>query len=93
LLIIIVTAMAANFFYTIWRAFTVFYAVVQLYQGATGFSLLVAANTAGFALGAILPGRLHTERNPGVWLQMTWGIDGLVIVVLALVPPCTQPWH
>ncbi len=83
LLIITVTAMGANFFLSIWGGFTVIYVAVQLHQGATGFGILVAANTAGFAIGALLPGRLHTARAPGVWLPATWGLVGFFILGLA----------
>lgn len=83
LLIITVTAMIANFFLSIWGGFTVIYAAQRLNQGATGFAILVAANTAGFAIGAILPGRFHMARSPGLWLLPTWGIVGFFIVGLA----------
>ncbi len=83
LLIITITAMGANFFLSIWGGFTVIYVAVQLHQGATGFGIIVAANTAGFAIGALLPGRLHTARAPGIWLPATWGLVGFFIVGLA----------
>ncbi|HTT35138.1 MAG TPA: MFS transporter [Thermoplasmata archaeon] len=83
LLTITGTAMAANFFLSIWGGFTVVYAADQLHVGATGFSLLLAANTAGFAIGAILPGRLGLDRTPGRWLLPTWGPTGLCLVGLA----------
>ena len=83
LLIITITAMGANFFLSIWGGFTVIYVAVQLHQGATGFGVIVAANTAGFAIGALLPGRLHTARAPGIWLPATWGLVGFFIIGLA----------
>ncbi|HTW56467.1 MAG TPA: MFS transporter [Thermoplasmata archaeon] len=83
LLIITFTSMAANFFLSIWGAFEVVYAGAHLHQGATGFSILVAATTAGFAVGAILPGRLGFDRAPGRWLLPTWGVGGLFVVALA----------
>jgi predicted MFS family arabinose efflux permease len=83
LLIITLTAMAANFFLTIWGGFTVLYAAEHLHQGATGFAILVAANTAGFAIGAVLPGRLHADRSPGLWLLPTWGLVGFVVLGMA----------
>lgn len=83
LLIITATAMASNFFLTMWGSFMVFYAGDQLHQGAAGFSVLVAASTAGFAIGAIVPGRLHMERAPGFWLLPTWGFVGLLLLGLA----------
>lgn len=83
LLLITLTAMVANFFLAIWGGFTVIYAAVQLHQGAEGFGFLVAANTGGFAIGAILPGRLRTDRAPGLWLIASWGLVGFFIVALA----------
>ncbi len=83
LLVITITAMGANFFLSIWGGFTVIYVAVQLHQGATGFGIIVAANTAGFAIGALLPGRLRTARAPGVWLPATWGLVGFFIIGLA----------
>jgi len=82
-LLITLTAMGANFFLSIWGGFTVIYVADQLHQGAAGFGIMVAANTAGFAIGALLPGRLHTDRAPGLWLIATWGLVGFFIVGLA----------
>jgi predicted MFS family arabinose efflux permease len=83
LLIITITAMGANFFLSIWGGFTVIYVADQLHQGAAGFGIMVAANTAGFAIGALLPGRLHTDRAPGLWLPASWGLVGFFIIGLA----------
>ncbi len=83
LLIITLTAMAANFFLSMWSSFTVFYAAERLHQGAAGYSILVAVGAAGFAVGAVLPGRLHLDRRPGYWLLPTWGVVGFLIVGLA----------
>jgi MFS family permease len=83
LLIITLTAMVANLFLSIWGGFTVIYVAIQLHQGAAGFGIVVAANTAGFAIGALLPGRLHTERAPGIWLTAAWGLVGFFIIGLA----------
>jgi hypothetical protein len=84
LLIITFIAMFANFFLSIWGGFTVVYVAVQLHQGATGFGILTAATTAGFAVGALLPSRVHADRAPGTWLQLTWGLMGVFIVGIAL---------
>jgi MFS family permease len=83
LMIITFTAMASNFFLAVWGGFTVIYVVDQLHQGATGFGIVAAATTAGFALGALLPSRFHTDRAPGLWLLPTWGITGFFIAALA----------
>jgi len=85
LLLITLMAMGANFFLTMCFGFTVIYAASSLHQGATGFAILVAANTAGFAIGAVLPGRLGLDRSPGVWVPLTWGISGFCILGLAAV--------
>jgi MFS family permease len=85
LLLITLTAMGANFFLSICFGFIVIYAAVSLHQGATGFSILVAANTGGFAIGAILPGRLHLDRRPGIWVPIVWGVTGWMIVGMAAV--------
>lgn len=84
LLLITLAAMVANFFLSIWGGFTVVYVVAQLRLGATGFGILMAATTAGFALGALLPARLHSDRSPGAWLYVTWGIVGFFLIGLAL---------
>lgn len=84
LLAITLIAMGANFFLTMCFGFTVVYAVTALHEGATGFSLLVAAYTAGFAIGAVLPGRLHLDRSPGLWIPSTWMVSGLCILGLAV---------
>lgn len=85
LLVITLTAMVGNFFLTIWGGFQVFYVADHLHAGATAFAVLVASTTAGFLLGSVLPGRLHTDRSPGLWLLPTWGIAGIFIVGLAAV--------
>jgi predicted MFS family arabinose efflux permease len=83
LLLITVTAMGANFFLSIWGGFTVIYVADQLHQGATSFGIVVAATTAGFAIGALLPGRLRTSNAPGLWLPASWGLTGFFILGLA----------
>lgn len=84
LLVITLTAMAANFFLSIWGGFTVVYVSERLREGATGFGLIVAATTAGFAAGALLPGRLHTERAAGLWTTLAWGAAGFFLIALGL---------
>jgi MFS family permease len=83
LLIITFASMGANFFLSIWGGFTVIYVAVQLHQGAAGFGGITAATTAGFAIGALLPGRLRTDHAPGIWVTSAWGSVGLFIIALA----------
>ena len=85
LLLITLSAMAANFFLSIWGGFQVIYVADRLHQGATGFGILVAATTAGFAVGAVVPSWLHTDRAPGRWILPSWGAVGFFIVGLAFV--------
>jgi len=82
LLVITLTAMAGNFFLAMYGGFTVIYAADSLHQGATGFAVLLAGNTAGFAIGAILPGRLRLGRSPGTWVPIAWGTSGFLILAL-----------
>jgi hypothetical protein len=84
LLTITLAAMAANFFISIWGGFIVIYSAVQLHQSAAGFGILTAATTGGFAVGAVLPGRLRTERALGPWIIATWGPTGAFIILLGL---------
>jgi hypothetical protein len=82
LLAITLTAMVANFFLSIWGGFTVIYVAVQLHQGATGFGILAAATAGGFAIGSVIPGRLHADRAPGMWVILTWGVVGFFLIGL-----------
>src|SRR5579871_458030 len=77
--------MVANFFLSLFFAFTVIYASVQLHQGAAGFGVLLAAGAAGFGIGAILPGRIGTDRAPALWYATGWTVAGAVIVAIGLV--------
>ena len=80
LYIITLNSMASNFFLLIWTGFFVIYAAVHLHQGTAAYALLVASTTAGFAIGAILPGRMRTSERPGLWLLPSWGLAGFFLV-------------
>lgn len=85
LLWITLSGMVANFFLSLFFAFVVIYASVQLHQGAAGFGVLLAASAAGWGIGAILPGRIGTERAPALWYAGSWTAVGLLIVAIGLV--------
>lgn len=85
LLWITLSGMVANFFLALFFAFTVIYASVQLRQGAAGFGILLAAGAAGWGVGAILPGRIGTDRAPALWYAVAWTMAGLTIVAIGLV--------
>ncbi len=80
LYIITLNSMASNFFLLIWTGFFVIYAAVHLHQGTEAYAVLVASTTAGFAIGAILPGRMRTSQRPGLWLLPSWGFAGFFLV-------------
>lgn len=85
LLWITLSGMVANFFLSLFFAFVVIYTSVQLHQGATGFGIVLAASAAGWGIGAILPGRIGTDRAPALWYAGAWTSVGVVIVAIALV--------
>ena len=85
LLNITLAAMAANFFLAMWGLYEVVYVVNALHLGATAYGILLGANTAGFGIGSLLPGRLHTDRRPGIWFSLGWAAAGVGILVLGLV--------
>jgi predicted MFS family arabinose efflux permease len=85
LLWITLSGMVANFFLALFFAFIVIYASEQLHQGAAGFGILLAAGAAGWGIGAILPGRIGTERAPALWYAGAWTTAGAVIVAIGLV--------
>ena len=85
LLWITLSGMVANFFLSLFFAFIVIYASVQLHESATGFGILLAAGAAGWGIGAILPGRIGTEQAPALWYSAAWTTAGLVIIAIGLV--------
>jgi MFS family permease len=90
LLWITLSGMVANFFLSLFFAFIVIYASVQLHQSAAGFGILLAAGAAGWGIGAILPGRIGTESAPALWYAGVWTTAGLIIVAIGLVRDLTS---
>ncbi|MDE1837357.1 MAG: MFS transporter [Euryarchaeota archaeon] len=84
LLAITISALVANFFLAMYNGFEIFYVTQQLHLTVAVFGVLLAANTAGFAIGPLLPGRVGTDRAPGVWFAVATGCAGLSVVVLGL---------
>ncbi|MFI5418196.1 MAG: MFS transporter [Candidatus Lutacidiplasmatales archaeon] len=85
LLWITLSGMVANFFLSLFFAFVVIYASIQLHQNAAGFGVLLAAGAAGWTIGAIVPGRIGTEKAPALWYAGVWTAAGVVIVAIGLV--------
>lgn len=85
LLVFAVGGMAVNFF-TFYLVFIVLYTRSFLHAGADVFGLLLGANSVGYAAGALLAPRLKVEQAPGLWVAIAWGLCGLPILALVLVP-------
>jgi predicted MFS family arabinose efflux permease len=84
LLYVTLSSMAANFFLSIFGQFQVVYVVERLRLGAASFGILLAANAGGFALGGLVAGRLGTDRAPGLWFSLAWGLSGLAVIGVGL---------
>ncbi|MFZ0829586.1 MAG: MFS transporter [Thermoplasmata archaeon] len=85
LLTLTLVGMVLNFF-TYYLVFVVLYTRSFLHAGPDVFGLLLGANAVGYAVGALLPHRLKTDRSPGIWIPVAWGLSGLPLLVLILVP-------
>ena len=86
LLKLTLASFGANFFLTLCFTFLVVYVYDVLSQGPVVFGLLGAAGGAGFGVGSLLVGRLHSERRFGVWFAAPWGAAGLGILGLVIFP-------
>ena len=85
LLIMTFTSMILNFF-SFYQMYIVIYTLDVLHSGSVVFGLLVGSAAVGYAVGATLTGRLHFEKTPGIWVPLMWGLGGLPLIVLVLVP-------
>ncbi|MCI4352325.1 MAG: MFS transporter [Thermoplasmata archaeon] len=85
LLTLTLVGMIANFF-TYYLVFVVLYTRSFLHAGPTVFGLLLGASSVGYAVGALLPHRLKTDRSPGVWIPLTWGLSGVPLMVMIVLP-------
>ncbi len=84
LLTLTIVSMVTNFFFMMFNGYEVVYVAVQLHLGVTAFGVLLAMGSMGIAVGSLLPGRLRTDRAPGVWAAVAWGAAGLPLIGLAL---------
>jgi predicted MFS family arabinose efflux permease len=86
LLILTLVGMVLNFF-SFYLLYFVVYSTDVLHGGPGIFGLLVGAQSAGYAAGALLLiGRLRIDRRPGIWIPLLWGLEGLPLITLILVP-------
>jgi MFS family permease len=86
LLILTLASMTLNFF-SFYQLYFVIYSTDVLRGGPAIFGLLVGAQSAGYAAGALLlVDRLGIDRTPGFWIPFLWGLEGLPLITLILVP-------
>lgn len=82
-----ISATFFNFCFTIVGTFLVFFATLSLHGSALEYALLLAAETAGTGLGALLVGRTGAVRWAGpAWTVPYGAVSGAVVIALALWP-------
>lgn len=86
LLKLTLASFVGNFFTSLFFSFIVIYVSDVLFQGSVVFGILSAATGAGFGAGALLAGRRKFERRFGIWFCLGWGISGLSILGLVILP-------
>lgn len=85
LLTLALVGMVLNFF-TYYLVFVVLYTRSFLHAGPEVFGLLLGASSVGYAAGALLPHRLKTDRSPGIWIPLAWGLSGAPLLTMILLP-------
>lgn len=86
LLAFTLVGMVLNFF-SFYLIYIVVYTSNLLHSGPGIFGLLVGAQSAGYAAGALLIfGPLRISRVPGVWIPLAWGLGGLPLIAMVLLP-------
>jgi MFS transporter len=82
-----VSATFFNFCFTVVATFLVFFATVALHGSALEYALLLAAETAGTGIGALLVGWTGAVRWAGLAWTVPYGaVSGAVVIGLALWP-------
>lgn len=82
-----VSATFFNFCSSVIGTFLVFFATRVLFAGALDYALLLAAEVAGSALGALLVGRVGAVRWAGLAWTVPYGIvSGALVVLVAAFP-------
>ena len=85
LLAMTIASMILNFF-SFYQIYIVVYALNILHNGSIVFGLLVGGSSIGYAVGALSTGRLRFEKPPGIWVPLFWGLGGLPLILLILIP-------
>ncbi len=85
LLALVLVGTVLNFF-SYYNIYIVLYTRDALHAGSAVFGFLLGAAAVGTALGALLTHRLKSDRAPGLWIPLLWGLSGAPLIVLILVP-------
>lgn len=81
-----IVSFAANFFLALFFSFIVVYIGNVLDEGSFAFGIMAAASGAGFGIGALIVGRRRFEKRFGSWFCIGWGLAGISILGLVLIP-------
>jgi MFS family permease len=89
LFLMMLTAGVGSFLFPIWETYLVVYVASGLHLGPLYLGVLLGVLALCAGLGALACGRLPTQERPGVWAATSWGVSGVGIAALALLPPFT----
>jgi MFS family permease len=89
LLKLTLASLCANFFLGMFYYFLVVYVSDVLSQGSLTFGILSSAAAIGVVIGSLLVGRLGSEGHLGRNYALYWGVAGVAILGLVLVPQTT----
>ena len=86
LLKLTLASFGANFFLALFYSFLVVYVSEVLGGSALTLGILAGASGLGFAVGSLSVGRLRSERRFGFWFSAGWGIAGVTLLGVILLP-------
>ncbi len=85
LLLLTVVGAATNFF-SFYNLYIVIYTTKVLGMGSAVYGVLLGMAAVGAGVGGLLVHRLKLDHLPGVWIPVTWGLGGLPLIALDLLP-------
>ncbi|MCL5782743.1 MAG: MFS transporter [Candidatus Thermoplasmatota archaeon] len=88
LLIMTVASIFLNFF-SFYNMYMVVYVLDILHKGPAVFGIILGSSSIGYAVGGVLTGKLQLNKRPGIWVPFTWGLGGLPLIFLILIPVTT----
>lgn len=87
LFLMMLTSGVGSFLFPIWETYMVVYVASGLHLGPAYLGIVFGVSVFSAGLGALACGRLPTQKRPGVWAATSWGISGIGIASLTLLPP------